>query len=129
MKSETFARLKARVPEETRIYVRKYSQLLDRIEYLIQKKDLTQKELADALNKKPSEISKWMNTEQNLTLKTICKIEVALGEPLLIIPTCIDFRTIEIHTPKWTSHSIMTPPSVTVADTQVPFKNVFAKAS
>jgi len=86
MKSETFERLKARVPEETRIYVRKYSQLLDRIDYLFGQKQINQKQLADALNKKPSEISKWMNTEQNLTLKTICKIEAVLGAPLLVVP-------------------------------------------
>ena len=42
-------------------------------------KNMTQKNLADMLGKKESEISKWMSGTHNFTLKTIAKIESVLN--------------------------------------------------
>ena len=39
------------------------------------------------MDKKPSEISRWLNGGQNLTLKSIAKLEAVLGETLIEIPT------------------------------------------
>jgi transcriptional regulator with XRE-family HTH domain len=46
---------------------------------------LTQKEFAEKLGKRPSEISKWLSGKQNFTLETLCLIEGALGIDLLQI--------------------------------------------
>jgi transcriptional regulator with XRE-family HTH domain len=46
---------------------------------------LTQKEFAQKLGKKPSEISKWLSGKQNFTLETLCLIEDALGVDLIHI--------------------------------------------
>ncbi|WP_192904104.1 helix-turn-helix transcriptional regulator [Arachidicoccus ginsenosidivorans] len=35
------------------------------------------------MNKKPSEISKWLNGPHNLTLMTIAKLEAELGAPII----------------------------------------------
>lgn len=67
------------------IYVDKVSAIAHRIHTLLEKKGLTQRELANKMFKNEEEISKWINGEQNFTLRTIAKIEAALGEPLIIV--------------------------------------------
>jgi len=61
--------------------------IVDRIEELLNKKKMSRKDLANALGKKESEISKWMTGTHNFTIKTIKKIERALGENIIIVIT------------------------------------------
>ncbi len=58
----------------------------ERIKFLLEKKGLMQKDLADLLGKKESEISKWLSGSHNFTLRTISNIEAALDEEVLISP-------------------------------------------
>ena len=44
---------------------------------------MEQKDLAKALGKNESEISKWLSGSHNFTLKTIARIEDVLGDKLL----------------------------------------------
>lgn len=53
------------------------------IEDILEKKGMRQKELAEKMNKKESEISKWLSGSHNFTIDTIAKIEEALGEKLI----------------------------------------------
>lgn len=58
-------------------------QIVDRIHYVLQERGLKQKDLADMLNKKESEISKWMRGTHNFTIETVALIENALGVAIL----------------------------------------------
>ena len=51
----------------------------------------TLKDQAIRMNKKPSEINKWLKGNHNLTLKTLAKLEAELGEPIIYTKT-EDFR-------------------------------------
>lgn len=44
------------------------------------------KDLAQVLGKKESEISKWLTGSHNLTTNTIAKISVALGKDIILTP-------------------------------------------
>ncbi|MCX4369943.1 MAG: helix-turn-helix transcriptional regulator [Duncaniella sp.] len=57
--------------------------IVDRIHAILQERGLKQKDLANMLNKKESEISKWMRGTHNFTIETISSIEEALGTPIL----------------------------------------------
>lgn len=59
--------------------------IVDRIHNILQQRGLKQKDLAIMLNKKESEISKWMRGTHNFTLDTISSIEQALGLPILSV--------------------------------------------
>lgn len=59
--------------------------VVNRIHFLLDEKGMKQKDLAKALNKKESEISKWMHGTHNFTLDTLASIEHALGEPIIQI--------------------------------------------
>ncbi len=49
-------------------------------------KRLTQKDLAQKLGKRESEISKWLSGTHNLTLKSISKISAILNEQIIVTP-------------------------------------------
>jgi transcriptional regulator with XRE-family HTH domain len=49
------------------------------------KKGISQRQLAELLGKRESEVSKWMRGTHNFTIKTIAKLEAVLGEPIFQI--------------------------------------------
>ncbi len=85
MKSKIAKRIQEETPEEVRIFVRQYTDIVVRINEILQQKGYTQKELAERMNKRPSEINKWLKGNHNLTLKTIAKLEAELGEPIIAV--------------------------------------------
>ncbi len=87
MKSKVAERMLANTTEDIKIFVDKYADLIVRINEILKRKNLTQKDLADKLGKQPSEVHKWLHGEHNLTLRSIAKLEAELGETLLEVPT------------------------------------------
>jgi transcriptional regulator with XRE-family HTH domain len=85
MRSNVAKRIQDETPDEVRIFVRQYTDIIVRINQLIKAKGYTQKDLAEKLNKRPSEISKWLSGNHNLTLKTIAKLEAQLGAPIIYV--------------------------------------------
>ena len=83
MRSKVAKRIQDETPEEVRIFVRQYTDIVVRINKIMETKGNTQKDLADRMQKKPSEISKWLKGNHNLTLKTLAKLEAELGEPII----------------------------------------------
>jgi transcriptional regulator with XRE-family HTH domain len=60
--------------------------IVDQIHTYLNEKNWTQLQLAEVLDKQPSEISKWLSPGHNMTLKTLAKIEVAIRSPIMITP-------------------------------------------
>jgi transcriptional regulator with XRE-family HTH domain len=82
-KNPRFEELRRSIPKEIDIFVDRSFDIVDRIHEILKLKNLSQKDLADLLDKKESEVSKWMTGTHNFTLKTIVKIEDVLGYPIL----------------------------------------------
>ena len=57
--------------------------LANRIYDILDKKGMTQKDLAKLLGKTETEVSRWLSGTHNFTIATIAKISVALGEDIL----------------------------------------------
>ncbi len=83
MRSKVAQKILDETPEEVRIFVRQYTDIVVRIQELMLQNGYTQKDLAVKMNKKPSEINKWLKGNHNLTLKTLAKLEAELGAPLI----------------------------------------------
>ena len=86
MRSKIAQRIIEETPAEVKIFVKKYGDIVVRIHQLLREKGITQKELANRMEKTPSEISKWLSGEHNLTLRSIAKLEAELGTDLIYIP-------------------------------------------
>ena len=74
---------RAKVSPEVRRSVTLSFLIVDRIYAILEERGLKQKDLANMLGKKESEISKWMRGTHNFTIETISSIENALGYPIL----------------------------------------------
>jgi len=87
MRSKVAQRILDKTSPDVEIFVRLYSDIVVRVNELIEEKGWTQKELAEKMGKKPSEINRWLRGEHNFTLRSIAKLEAELGEPILAVYT------------------------------------------
>ncbi len=60
--------------------------IANRIYEILEEKGMSQKDFARLMGKTETEISRWLSGTHNLTLATLCKISIALGENLLEVP-------------------------------------------
>lgn len=111
MRSKIADKILAKTPKDIEIFARTYGDIVVRINSLLKEKGMTQKELAEQLNKKPSEISKWLKGEHNFTLRSIAKLEAELGEPLLYVPKTRSFTSAEFGKTSLTVHRNIWSPS------------------
>lgn len=86
MRSKVVERILAETPEETKIFARMYADIVVRVSQLLKSQGYTQKDLADKLKKRPSEINKWLVGEHNFTIRSLAKLEAELGEPIINVP-------------------------------------------
>ena len=57
----------------------------NRIYELMKQRGLTKLQFAQALGKKPSEVTKWLSGQHNFTLRTISMLSTFFGQPLIHI--------------------------------------------
>lgn len=86
MRSKIFQKVLDETPKDVEIFVSLYADLVLRINQILREKGYTQKSLAEKLEKRPSEIHKWLSGEHNFTLRSIAKLEAELDETLLEVP-------------------------------------------
>jgi len=84
MANEIFDRVIKSVPNHTRIFVKNSLDIVEYIHQLLESKNMTQRDLADKMEKSESEISKYLSGGHNLTLRTLAKIQDAIGEDIIV---------------------------------------------
>lgn len=84
MDAEIEAKINAKFKAKSR-------EIRSRIVRIYISKGMKQKDIAEKLGKKPSEISKWLSGEHNLTIKSIMMLEVILEEDIIFAPE-FDYR-------------------------------------
>lgn len=73
-------------PEEIKRLIDKQVDIAVQLAELIKETGFTQKEFAESIGWKPSYLSRVLAADANLTLKTIAKLEAALGKDLITTP-------------------------------------------
>ena len=58
--------------------------IIDRVDAIIKRDGLTQRELAKRIGCNETQITRWTKGFPNYTLSSLAKLSVALGEPLII---------------------------------------------
>ncbi|WP_251620077.1 helix-turn-helix domain-containing protein [Odoribacter lunatus] len=71
-------------PEE-RAEARLSFQISNRLDSLMREKGLTKKQLADAIGKRPSEITRWLSGEHNFTVSTLAMLSSFFGQPIITV--------------------------------------------
>ncbi len=86
MASKIFEELQKKVSPENRQFVDKNLAISRQVRAILANhpRIKTQKDLADALGKEPSEISKWLSGLHNIGLENITKMETVLGQDIIL---------------------------------------------
>lgn len=57
----------------------------DRIDQLMRQRGLSKKQFADALGRRPSEVTKWLSGQHNFTIATISMLSTFFGQPIISV--------------------------------------------
>lgn len=76
------------IPREKREETRLSFAISNRIDTLMRQRGLNRKQLAEALGKRPNEITRWLSGEHNFTLATIAKLSTFFGNPIVDVVCC-----------------------------------------
>lgn len=78
-----FRQMVAQVPANVKAEVDLSFAIADRLDYLIKEKGLTKKEFAEAIGKRPSEVTKWLSGQHNFTIRTLSMLSAFFGQSLI----------------------------------------------
>lgn len=67
------------IPESNKNEVDLSFHISDRIDELMHEKGLTKKQFADAIGRRPSEITKWLSGQHNFTIATLSMLSSFFG--------------------------------------------------
>lgn len=84
--NDKFQQMFSEVPQEIITEIDLSYAIANEIEMRMHKLGLTKKQFADALGKKPSEVTKWLSGQHNFTIRTLAMLSCFFGHPL--IQTC-----------------------------------------
>lgn len=81
-------------------FVDKNLAITEKVRLALEQKGWKSLDLAKAMDKSPSEVSKWLTGMHNLTLKSITKMEIALGVDLINVEPVKEIQYVYLGTIK-----------------------------
>lgn len=82
----SFTQMVNKLPDEVKIEADLSFSISDEISALMQERGLSKKQFAEALGKKPSEVTKWLSGQHNFTIRTLSMLSAFFGKPLILVP-------------------------------------------
>lgn len=73
------------IPKEKREETRLSFAISNRLDILMRKKGFSKKQFADAIGKRPSEITRWLSGEHNFTISTLAMLSSFFGQPIISV--------------------------------------------
>lgn len=71
------------LPREVQIRTKLSLAIARRIEFLMKEKGLTKKKFAEAMDRRPSEITKWLSGEHNFTIGTLAMLSAFFNQSII----------------------------------------------
>lgn len=71
------------IPVEKREETRLSFAISNRLAALMQERGLNRKQLAEALGKRPNEITRWLSGEHNFTISTLAMLSTFFGKSII----------------------------------------------
>ena len=79
--NDKFQQMLSSVPQDIITEIDLSFAIASEIEFLMRERGLTKKQFADALGKKPSEVTKWLSGQHNFTIRTLAMLSTFFGRP------------------------------------------------
>lgn len=73
------------IPEEKREETRLSFAISNRLDLLMREKGLNKKQFAEALGKRPNEVTRWLSGEHNFTISTLALLSTFFGKPIITV--------------------------------------------
>ncbi len=73
------------IPQAKREETRLSFAISNRLDALMKERGLNRKQLAEAIGKRPNEITRWLSGEHNFTIATIGMLSAFFGQPIITI--------------------------------------------
>lgn len=80
-----YQKMIASVPKDLKTEVNLSFAISDRIDELMHQQGLSKKQLAEALGRRPSEITKWLSGQHNFTINTLSMLSGFFGKPIISV--------------------------------------------
>lgn len=84
--SSQFQQMVSEIPQSVKTEVDISFAIADEIYQLMKERGLSKKQFAEALGKKPSEVTKWLSGQHNFTIRTLSMLSDFFGKPLIAVP-------------------------------------------
>ncbi len=78
-------KLFAEIPNEEREATKLSFEISNRIHLLMEERGLSKKQFADAIGRRPSEITKWLSGEHNFTIATLAMLSTFFGKSIISV--------------------------------------------
>lgn len=73
------------IPDEKREESRLSFSISNRLDNLMRARGLSKKQFADAIGKRPNEVTRWLSGEHNFTISTLAMLSTFFGEPIITV--------------------------------------------
>ena len=73
------------IPAEKREESRLAFAISNRLDTLMKERGLNRKQLAEAIGKRPNEITRWLSGEHNFTISTLSMLSTFFGQPIITV--------------------------------------------
>ena len=73
------------IPTEKREESRLAFAISNRLDALMKERGLNRKQLAEAIGKRPNEITRWLSGEHNFTISTLSMLSTFFGQPIITV--------------------------------------------
>ena len=83
--AKTLEEMLGNIPESMQAEVDLSFEISDRIDELMRERGLTKKQFAEAIGRRPSEITKWLSGQHNFTIATLAMISTFFGKPIISV--------------------------------------------
>lgn len=81
--NDKFQQMLSDVPQDVMTEVDMSFEIANVIFAFMQERGLTKKQFAEALGKKPSEVTKWLSGQHNFTIRTLAMLSNFFGKPII----------------------------------------------
>lgn len=73
------------IPVDVQLRTKLSVAIANRIEMLMREQGLSKKQFAEALGRRPSEVTKWLSGEHNFTIATLARLSAFFGNPIITV--------------------------------------------
>ena len=89
--------IRQQAPPEVQKQVDMCVAIANRVYDLLEERGMSQRDLARALGKTETEVSRWLSGTHNLTVATIAKMAAVLGDDIITATSTIRHETFQYH--------------------------------